>query len=336
MRAGSFAARDAVFQRLELDMNRPFRNRHYEPLVDDEAAEVAVIYNQAGAGYLAYADGDPDHLFSFDGPHAFADRRLWQTLEAELLALRETGARSISMLDAGCGPGTWLRRLVIRAKLLGFTSIKARGFDIAETQIEAARRLSQDLARQPGVELSFEVGRLGEPLPEADRSVDLTLCLYSVLSHLPVAELPGIAAEFARVTRGEVIVTVRSIGSTPTIFVGSLDQARSLKYDHAGNRCDVELESGRRFSVGFHLFGACELRRLFERDFLAEDLRGLDLFHTRFLPDSRWNPAELAIHGDLLDELGRLEEAHSREPEFMERATHLLFVGRRRNAVGRA
>jgi hypothetical protein len=109
-----------------------------------------------------------------------------------------------------------------------------------------------------------------------------------------------------------------------------MDQARDFKHDHAGDRCEIELHGGRRFSVGFHLFSASELRRVFEDHFRIEDLRGLDLFHTRFLPDSRWNPAGLTLDPGLSDELGRLEDAHSRSPEFIERATHLLFVGRRR------
>jgi hypothetical protein len=45
-------------------------------------------------------------------------RRFWTLLEAKLTDLRATSASSISILDAGCGPGTWLRRLVTRAHVL--------------------------------------------------------------------------------------------------------------------------------------------------------------------------------------------------------------------------
>jgi hypothetical protein len=38
--------------------------------------------------------------------HAYADRQIWNLLEKKLVELRATGARSISILDAGCGPGT--------------------------------------------------------------------------------------------------------------------------------------------------------------------------------------------------------------------------------------
>ena len=82
--------------------------------------DVADIYNQAADDYASYADGDPSRPFAFDGMHAYADRCVWAVLESKLTDLRASGASSVRLLDAGCGPGTWLRRLVIRAHALGF------------------------------------------------------------------------------------------------------------------------------------------------------------------------------------------------------------------------
>ena len=164
-------------------MNSPFSHR----VGHDE--NVADIYNRAGDDYIAYADGDPTQPFAFDGMHAYADRCVWALLERKLAELRASGASAVSFLDAGCGPGTWLRRLVIRARALEFTSITARGFDIAEAQIRRARLLARDLARLPGVNFTFDVADLTARLPESDDSVNITLCLYSVLSHLPVGRL---------------------------------------------------------------------------------------------------------------------------------------------------
>ena len=183
------------------------------------SASAAEAYDQAGADYEAYADGDPALPFAFSGPHGHADRRIWALIEGILVDLRESGARSISVLDAGCGPGTWLRRVVARARLLGFDDIVARGFDVARVQVQRARFLAKDLSNIPGVNLKFQVADLAGELPEADASVDLALCLYSVLNHLPTAGLPRISAEFARVTSGRFITTVRSVGSSPSILV---------------------------------------------------------------------------------------------------------------------
>jgi SAM-dependent methyltransferase len=310
------------------------RIRHSVLAIDDDARDDVVdIYNQAGDDYVSYADGDPLQPFAFDGMHAYADRRVWAVLETKLADLRASGARSVRFLDAGCGPGTWVRRLVIRAHALGFSSITARGFDIAQAQIQRARLAAGNLSSLPGVNLTFEVADLTDRLPEPDSSVDITLCLYSALSHLPVEKLTDISAEIARVTSGHFITTVRPIGSTPTAFVESVENVRRLKHDHVRDRCEIDLTDGRHMAFGFHLFTAVELRSHFARNFDIEDLRGLDLFHGRFMPDARWNPVSQAGDSHLADELDRLERAYATSTEFMDRATHLLLVARSRRAV---
>ena len=91
---------------------------------------------------------------------------------------------------------------------------------------------------------------------------------------------------------------------------------------------------GRHIVLSFHLFAASEPRSFFTVHFDIEDLRSLDLFHNRFAPDPRWNPASLAVDNQLYDELERLEKVYATCAEFMDRATHLLLVaGSRRTAA---
>jgi SAM-dependent methyltransferase len=313
------------------------RIENSRPTVDQETTDnVADVYNEAGDGYASYADGDPSRPFAFEGMHAYADRCVWAALEKKLADLRASGASSVSILDAGCGPGTWLRRLVMRAHALGFSSITARGFDIAQAQIQRARLMARSLSSLPGVNLTFAVADLADRFPEADASVDLTLCLYSALSHLPVANLKDIATEIARVTSGHFVTTVRPIGSTPTAFVDSVESVRRLKQDNTRDWCEIDLDDGRRLTFGFHLFSAAELRSHFDRYFDIEDLRGLDLFHGRFAPDPRWNPTCPAGDGPLANELDRLEKAYAATPEFIDQAAHLLLIGRSRRAAAPA
>jgi hypothetical protein len=183
------------------------------------------------------------------------------------------------------------------------------------------------------VNLAFDVADLADRLPEADGSVDLTLCLYSALSHLPVACLPDISKEIVRVTSGYFITTVRPIGSTPTAFVDSIENVRQLKQDHVRDRCEIELSDGRHIAFSFHQFTAVELLNYFASGFDIDDLRGLDLFHSRFMPDPRWNPVFRPSDSRLANELARLEQAYATSPEFMDRATHLLLVARSRRAA---
>jgi SAM-dependent methyltransferase len=315
--------------------NLPVSHRigHSVPAVDLEATgDVAEIYNQAGDDYVSYADGDPSQPFAFDGMHAYADRSVWAVLETKLTEMRASGASSVRFLDAGCGPGTWLRRLVIRARALGFRSITARGFDIAQAQIQRARLAAQNLSSLPGVDVIFDVANLTDRLPEPDASVDITLCLYSALSHLPVASLTDISPEIARVTTKYFITTVRPIGSTPTAFVESVERVRGLKQDHVRDRCEIDLSDGRHMAFGFHLFTAAELQNHFASCFDIEDLRGLDLFHSRFMPDPRWNPLSPPSASQVA-ELERLERGYATNKEFMDRAAHLLLVARSRRAA---
>jgi SAM-dependent methyltransferase len=308
-----------------LPIDRAWRGRRR-----DSSEDVAEIYNRAGDGYAAYADGNPEQLFAFDGAHAYADRCLWQVLDAKLVALRAAGRGAIRILDAGCGPGTWLRRLVTRSLALGFSRIDARGFDLAEAQIARARALSRNLADRPEVSLIFEVADLCDGLPEKDASVDLTVCLYSVLSHLEVIRLPWIAQELARVTRGFFVATVRPVGSPPSVFVDAVGNAQSFAQDNLHDRCKVELHDGRCFTMNIHLFSADELRGYFAGDFEIETLRGLDLFHSRFALDPRWNPPLPALaDGEFDGELSRIEETYASSPRFIEHAAHLLLVAHR-------
>jgi len=289
---------------------------------------IAAAYNQAGDNYMSYADGDAGDLFAFSGLYAYGDRRIWEMLVAKLCALRATGQRSLRVLDMGCGPGTWLRRIVTRARAIGFTDIAARGFDIAEAQIHRARTLSADLAGLPGVKLSFEVGDIFRPLAEADRSVDICLCLCGVLNHLPKDELPRVMAEIGRVTACVFVTSVRTVGSTPTLYIDGLEHARRFHQDNDDNRLDVELDDGRSLSLPSHLFTAAELRDLASPHFAIEDLTGLDLFHGRFADDPRWNPGGRA-DDSFVRELDRLEKSYCRDADFIDHATHLLLVARR-------
>jgi SAM-dependent methyltransferase len=210
---------------------------HSTPTGESPAlTNIGAIYDQAGEAYIRYADGDPTQLFTFEGLHAYADQYVWSVLSDTLHQRRTSGETSLRVLDAGCGPGTWLRRVVALARALGFTRISARGFDVSRAQIRHARALARELASFPGVSLTFEVADLQDPLPEPDASVDLTLCLYSVLSHLPVTSLAEASCELARVTGGRFVATVRPVGSTPTIFVDSIQKARRFQRDEREDR----------------------------------------------------------------------------------------------------
>ena len=162
----------------------PIQSLHRDTL------EAATAYDMVGEDYLTYADGDAHRLFDFSSQYSFADRQIWNRIDGALMDLRAQGRRRLRILDAGCGPGTWLVRTVARARMLGFQNIEARGFDISPEMVRPAR----DAAAFKG-DFHFEVADLTRPLAEEDDSVDLCLCLYGVLNHVPREKHDGVAAE---------------------------------------------------------------------------------------------------------------------------------------------
>ena len=291
-------------------------------------ADVGLDYDRAGERYRAYADGDVDKLYEFDGQYAYGDREIWRILGNTLNKLRARGRRELSVLDLGCGPGTWLRRTVDWAGKMGFARITARGVDLAEAQVRRARLLSQGLARHAGVSLRFEVGDIRERMPEPDCSVDICLCLYGVLNHLPADDLSTVFAEAARITKGKFVATFRAIGSTPTIYVDGVKAAKAYHQDNAHGRLQVEFQNGAQTSFPSHLFSAAEIRALATPALEIEELSGLDLFHNRFATDPDWNPAEATPDANFIHALRGLEHRFRRNPTFVDHATHLLLIAR--------
>ena len=291
------------------------------------ALEAAGAYDAVGERYLAYADGVQADLFDFAGCYAFADREIWARLDAILIRLRTAGRYAIRILDAGCGPGTWLLRLAVRARDLGFTAIDVRGFDVSPKMIELANRRTS-LADDPHIGIRFDVADIVDALDEEeDGSYDLTLCLYGVLNHLTPVERERAAASLSRVTDGDLIVTVRTIGSQPSIYVAGMDAAKSFHQDNERDRLDIDLDDGRHIGFNSHLFASSELRAMFAESFDEIELAGLDLFHGRFASDPHWNPA--LQPGDAFREgLERLEHLCAHDPVFIDRAAHALLHAR--------
>lgn len=157
-------------------------------------------------------------------------------------------AQALGFGALSTGPEKWVSPESPRVALTS----RRRRFDV----------LSQDLASRAGVTLRFEVGDIREPMPEPDGSVDICLCLYGVLNHLPADDLSTVFAEVARITKGKFVATVRAIGSTPTIYVDGVKAAKSYHQDNAHGRLEVEFQNGTQTSFPSHLFSAAEIRAL--------------------------------------------------------------------------
>ncbi|WP_419728624.1 class I SAM-dependent methyltransferase [Lichenicola sp.] len=304
--------------------------RHSADVGGRLSAGAATAYDAAGADYLSYADGDPTRPFEFEGCLGFADREIWRRIDARLAQLAAAGQRHIRILDAGCGPGTWLGRIVLGAHTHGFTTIEAHGLDISPAMVALARttlHLACSVHDITGARLDVSLADLNQRLPFPDRHFDIGLCLYGVLNHLPRASHAAVASELARVTGDALFVTVRAVGSLPTIYVDRLDRARSYRQDNDADWLDVDLADGRHLGFPSHLFRADELRGLFRPLLGTVATIGLDVFHGRFATDPNWNPRAIRGQDSFDESLDRLEREYGSDPNFIDRAAHILLVG---------
>lgn len=244
-----------------------------------------------------------------------------------LIRLWTQGRRAIRILDAGCGPGTWLLRLMVRARDMGFTAIEGRGIDISPAMIDLARARS-DVASDAHIGVRFDVGDILDALDDEDeRSFDIVLCLNGVLNHLGADERMRAGAAMERVCDGEIFVTVYSIGGNPSIYLADAYDVRQFLQDNEKDRLDIDLADGRHLALPSHLFSAHELPQLFSSCVRQEELVGLDLFHARFGPNPRWNPRTLDMH-ERDAELDRLEQLCETVVALMDSASQILFHGR--------
>jgi SAM-dependent methyltransferase len=289
------------------------------------ARHAADAYDATGTAYLHYADGTGGQPHEFSSRYAFADRTLWSRIETSLAALHASGRRAIRILDIGCGPGTWTVRTARRAAELGFTAIECRGIDPSPGMIALARQAAAGL-ESATTGLSFEVADLHSALAsEDDHGADLVLCLYGVFNHLAAPLRASAAQALARVNGGTLIVTARSVGSLPTIYVAGIEQAAHYVQDNDADRMEVDLADGTHLAFDSHLFRASELAALFAPHCPVRELTGLDLFHSRFACNPAWNPAG-ANGAETIDRLARLEQLCSADEVLIDSAAHIMLV----------
>ena len=288
-------------------------------------AATAAAYDRAGQDYVAYADGAIDRPFTFAGALGHADREMWRRIDLKLTRLAAGGSRSLKVFDAGCGPGTWLHRIALRARELGFAALELRGMDISPKMVA----LAQNTLDLDGISLDVrvDVGDLGQKLPYRRGNFDISLCLFGVLNHLSAHSQQTLAASLARVTNDTLFVTVRTVGSPPTIYVDGVEKARSYHQDNTAGWLEADMQDGRHLAIPSHLFTCDELAALFTPHLASVAFTGLDLFTSRFAPDRHWNPSTMKGQADFDEYVGWLEQYFASNPSFIDRAAHILLEG---------
>ena len=303
----------------------------------DPACATARAYDQAGEAYGAYADGRAAHYCS-TSRFAHADNIVWDSLRKSIDELSEAGITTLRILDAGCGPGTWVRRVAAYARRMHL-SVDATGFDIAEGQLEIARRHMDGATGASGnTRVRFLAHNLADPLPWSNGAFHLVLCNYIVLNHLDRSALPGAIGELCRVANHRVIATLRAVASPVTACIIGTEHVSQYHHDRHNGELRLVLKDGSEHVLTLNLYSAERLKALFGTRATIVDLRAVDLFLSRFALDENWT-AQLASalpgRSQVLRSLRVAEEQLCREPAWLDHGTHILLVARPRAHIVR-
>jgi SAM-dependent methyltransferase len=293
---------------------------------------VASAYNHVGGGYGSYADGAAidDQSPTQTSRFAHGDAIIWETVCRTINELRLRGVPMLRLLDAGCGPGTWVRRIARYAHRQGL-GIDAVGVDISGRQLEIAREQAakvQGPHATDGRRMRFRMGDLADPLPWPDGHFHIVLCNY-VLNHLPKDALPRVAEELCRAASYRVIATVRAIAGPPTGCIIGTEQMREYRYDCGRGELRLVLKDGTAHQITFHLYSAEMLRAAFAPHATIRDLRAVDLFLHRFVSDRNWTAnlvATLPGREEVMRELKEIEDRLCRRAGWVDHGTHILIV----------
>jgi SAM-dependent methyltransferase len=296
---------------------------------------IARAYDHVGAAYGCYADGDcVDDPETATNRSAHADSIVWQAICKSIDDVRDEGVSRLRILDAGCGPGTWLNRVVERA-LSQELDVEAIGFDISSGQLDIARKRTDGLpsgCRDTGrPKVEFVHHSLTDPLPWPKGHFDIVLCNFAVLNHLPRVALATAIAELCRVSSHHVIATLRALASPPTACILGTEQVRELREDRGRGQLAIVLKDGTRHVLTFNLYSADTLKALFAPESQILDLRAIDLFLSRFAPEANWTEIlvnRLPGRRQVMQRLRELEEPLCRLPGWIDHGTHLLIVAR--------
>jgi SAM-dependent methyltransferase len=305
----------------------------YRRVTRGASEDIAHAYDHAGDAYLRYADGEePDDPATTAVRSVHADTIVWQAICGAIDVLRRDGVSSLRILDAGCGPGTWLRRIALHAHRRGL-AVQAVGFDISSGQLDIARRRADSLfariadSNRPGLE--FLEHDLLDELPWSKGEFHLVLCNFAVLNHLPRTALPTAIAELCRVASHRVVATLRALASPPTACIVGTEQVRELHEDRGRGQLALVLKDGSRHVLTFNHYSAETLAALFAPHAAIVDLRAIDLFVSRFAPGANWTEVlinRLAGRQQVIERLKELEEPLCRLPGWVDHGTHVLVV----------
>lgn len=293
--------------------------------------ETKRAYNCFCKEYEIYADGRvTENLFDYENrSHGFADKKTMEKIEQQITKFLNNEKQTLKILDIGCGPGTWLRRIVDRFGISKGVKIECVGVDISETLLYLAKERFEKYSVKNGgnINMKFQWTDLTETLPFEDNEFDLTLCLYTVLNHIPANKIRTVVKEISRITNGVNITSVKPVGGLPTVYVCDIKDV--INYKQSFDTLSFLHKSGDEWRVCSHLFKRKEIVGLFNNFGKVEECLGLGIFFPRFEFQTDWKTDDgIESYRTLKNEMEKMEMAHWSNPRWVDMANHIMTITR--------
>ncbi|OCX24820.1 class I SAM-dependent methyltransferase [Pseudomonas graminis] len=303
--------------------------------------DVASFYNFFSENYTSYANGSAalgeiiDLGSNIDShPFSRSDLKTWQAIQNSIDALisekkRRKDTAPLTLLDVGCGDGVWAIRIANYC-LSNNIAVDVDCVDLSDNMLQRAEMLflayCDSLKASPDLRVTYTKCNIIDGLGDSHRSrrYDLTLCLHTVLNHVPRESLKICIRELVEHTSGFLYISVKPPFSRPTFYAASMSEV--IRYERRDDHLYALDLKGKFHIIPSNLISAEQLRELFRPHPISYDLIALDMMLSRFMPDPQWIGSDTNEMCVPMDSLLALEAEVSANPTLLDFANHILAV----------
>jgi SAM-dependent methyltransferase len=303
--------------------------------------DVASFYNLFSGSYTSYANGSAvleeiiDLGSSIDS-HSFSrsDWKTWEAIQSSIDTLvsekkRREDKTPFTLLDVGCGDGVWAIRIANYC-LSNNIAVDVDCVDLSDNMLQCAEFLfstyCDSFEAMPDLRVTFKKCNIIDGLggSHKGRRYDLTLCLHTVLNHVPREALDSCMRELVEHTSGFLYLSVKPPFSRPTFYAASMSEV--IRYERRDDHLYALDLKGKFHVIPSSLISAEQLRELFRRYPIDYELVALDVVLSRFMPDPQWIGGDTNEMCVPMDSLLELEAKVSTDPALLDFANHILAV----------
>lgn len=302
---------------------------------------VSDFYSRFSASYTQYANGTStlEEIIDLkackaDHPFSWSDLQTWQALQesidAIILEKEKSGEpRALQLLDVGCGDGMWAIRIANYC-LQQDIAIDVECLDLStDMLLQAENMFSAYIKARKGtaaLSVTYAQCDLTKGLAHSLRhtTYDLTLCLHTVLNHVPSEHLAFCIAELIEYSSGFLYFSVKPPFSRPTFYAAPMSEI--LHYERRDEHLYALDRKGHFHVVRSNLISCKQLDELLSRHPVSYDFVALDVLISRFLPDPRWLGDEKHTNSLPMDDLLALEARTGLNSKYLDFANHILAV----------